>query len=149
MSLVSGSGTKKKRARKFKKGENDNSSTVGKPKSDEGKRKRRASTADEEEDEGANMDVQMAAGTLEERKKEMEHRALLTSNLDPAQFSRFEAWRSSKLDPPVVRRVCLFLTLLDWDMLILGRLSTRRFLSLRLRVSFSLSSRWRRYLRAR
>jgi transcription initiation factor TFIID subunit 11 len=63
---------------------------------------------DEEEEEGggANMAVQMAAGTLEEKKKEMEHRALLTSNLDPEQFARFEAWRSSRLSEAVVRRVC-------------------------------------------
>ncbi|TVY43214.1 Transcription initiation factor TFIID subunit [Lachnellula subtilissima] len=102
MSLVSGSGAKKKRARKPKKGENDKSSVVG----GEGKRKRRASTAEEEEDDGGgNMDVQMASGTLEERKKEMEHRALLTSNLDAQQFSRFEAWRSSKLPDAIVRRI--------------------------------------------
>lgn len=104
MSLVSGSGTKKKRARKPKKGAKDDSSVVGA----EGKRKRRASTAEEEEEDGGgNMDVQMASGTLEERKKEMEHRALLTSSLDAQQFSRFEAWRSSKLPDAVVRRVCL------------------------------------------
>lgn len=107
MSLVSGvtnnTTAKKKRVKKSKWKE-DGSVTNG---SSKGKRgaSRDEEVEEEEEGGGDDMAVQMAAGTLEEKKKEMEHRALLTSVLDPEQFARFEAWRSSRLSDAVVRRI--------------------------------------------
>lgn len=57
------------------------------------------------------MNVQMTARTLEEKQKEQDQRIMLVNSLDPDQFARYEAWRSSKLADAVVRRVCTPLTL--------------------------------------
>lgn len=120
-SLVSGSGVgtqpKKKRGRKSKSAVNgDDTASVsafGGPaltaESGGGRgRPRRPSKTEsiEDDDEGGEgMTVEIAAGTLEEKQKEIEHRAMLVNAFDQEQFSRYEAWRSSKLTDAIVRRV--------------------------------------------
>jgi transcription initiation factor TFIID subunit 11 len=61
---------------------------------------------DEEEEGGGETAVAIEARTDEEAMKENEMKAVLLSTFDPEQFSRFEAWRASKLADSVVRRVC-------------------------------------------
>ena len=121
MSLVSGSvagGPKKKRARKSKGAANDDTSILGgKAKSalsntSGGRGRKRTSrevSAEEEDEGGEEMAVEMVARTQEERQKEIEHRAMLVRAFDEDQFSRYEAWRSSRLQDSVVRRVRLLL----------------------------------------
>jgi transcription initiation factor TFIID subunit 11 len=117
MSLVSGSvaGTtmsKRGRKKKVKAGAGGGDELGGgKGKSKDGadgaKSKRRQSqdiSADEDEG-GEEMAVQMAERTQEERQKDIEQRAMLVRCLDEDQFSRYEAWRSSRLSDAVVRRV--------------------------------------------
>lgn len=115
-SLVSGSaagGPKKRRSKKTKGGPNDDVSLFGgKTKSaisnTSGKDPRRASrdaSVDDEDEGGEEMAVQMVARTQEERQKEVEHRAMLVRAFDETQFSRYEAWRSSRLPDAIVRRV--------------------------------------------
>ena len=70
-----------------------------------GKRKQSVVSADEDEEGGEEMAVEMAAGTQEERQKEIEHRAMLVRALDDDQMKRYEAWRSVKLPDATVRRV--------------------------------------------
>jgi transcription initiation factor TFIID subunit 11 len=118
VSLVSGSvtgGPKKKRARKSKRAANDDASMVGGnaksalSNNSGGRGRKRASreiSAEEEDEGGEEMAVEMVARTQEERQKEVEHRALLVRAFDEDQFSRYEAWRSSRLQDSVVRRVC-------------------------------------------
>ncbi len=117
MSLVSGSvaGTKKKKSRKSKGKDNDDASArdvrAKSTVSAEGRARRRASrdqtAASEEEDEGGEvMAVNMAQSSKEEKAKEERRRHMLTRAFDEDQWSRFEAWRSSKLSDAVVRRVC-------------------------------------------
>ncbi|RFU30729.1 hypothetical protein B7463_g5601, partial [Scytalidium lignicola] len=124
MSLVSGSGAgsqqKKKRGRKSKSGVNGNDDTAsvsafGGPALTAGSgtsggrgRQRRPSkteSIDDEDEGGEGMTVEVTAGTLEEKQKEIEHRAMLVNAFDPEQFSRYEAWRSSKLSDAIVRRI--------------------------------------------
>ena len=118
MSVASASvagGPKKKRGRKSKKELGDDESTVGgKAKSEvsgirgSGKRKQSITSADEEEEGGEEMALEMEARSAEEKKKELEHRALLVNNLDRDQFERYEAWRGCKLSEATVRRVSCF-----------------------------------------
>ncbi|KAH8805745.1 hTAFII28-like protein conserved region-domain-containing protein [Xylogone sp. PMI_703] len=123
MSLVSGSGVgsqqKKKRGRKSKSGVNGNDDTasvsafggpaltaVSGTSGGRGRPRRPSKGESDDEDEGGEgMTVEIAAGTLEEKQKEIEHRAMLVNAFDPEQFSRYEAWRSSKLSDAIVRRI--------------------------------------------
>jgi len=122
MSLVSGSGAKKKKPRKSKGKDAENSSVAGTRAksvvSNGGRAKRRASrdlTAEEEdEDEGGdNITMDMAAASHEDKAKEDKRRHILTQSFTPEQFARYEAWRSSKLADAVVRRVSSFGLLLS------------------------------------
>lgn len=108
--------TKKKKAGKKSKAMNeDGSSRGGRAKSAyseaSGRTKMRGSRGisleEDEEDEDGNTAVATVARTQEEKQKEIEHRALLVNAFDAKQFSRYEAWRSSKLSDAVVRRVSL------------------------------------------
>jgi transcription initiation factor TFIID subunit 11 len=115
-SLVSGtSGTKKKRGRRPKgKADDDTSLVGGRAKSavsggsGRGRRGSREASLEEDEEEegGGETAVAIEARTDEEAMKENEMKAVLLSTFDPEQFSRFEAWRASKLADSVVRRVC-------------------------------------------
>ena len=118
MSLASASvagGPKKKRGRKPKANLGDDESALGgNAKSavsgTSGGRKRKQSIAsvDEEEEGGEEMAVEMVARSEEEKQKEVAHRNMLVNALDPDQFERYSAWRSSKLSEAVTRRVsCL------------------------------------------
>lgn len=116
MSVVGG---KKKRPRKSRAKENDTLSLPGgRAKSavsaDGGRGRRRGSrdqSADEEDEEdGAELAVDSAQNTKEERVKEDRRRLLLTRAFDQDQWSRYEAWRSSKLADSTVRRVSPVLT---------------------------------------
>ena len=122
MSLVSGSGAKKKKPRKSKGKDAENSSVAGTRAksvvSNGGRAKRRASrdlTAEEEdEDEGGdNITMDMAAASHEDKAKEDKRRHILTQSFTPEQFARYEAWRRSKLADAVVRRVSSFGLLLS------------------------------------
>lgn len=138
MSLVSGSAAggplKAKRSRKQKGPVNDDSASVAGGRaptavsSTSGKGRRKASrdaSADEEDEGGEEMAITMVARTQEEKQKEIEHRAMLVNAFDPDQFSRYEAWRSSKLSDSVVRRVCLTLHCAERTMLTIPSWSTR------------------------
>ncbi|KAH7371839.1 histone-fold-containing protein [Cadophora sp. MPI-SDFR-AT-0126] len=114
MSLVSGSGAKKKKPRKSKGKDADNSSVAGTRAksvvSNGGRAKRRASrdlTAEEEDEDdgGDNITMDMAAASHEDKAKEDKRRHILTQSFTPEQFARYEAWRSSKLADAVVRRI--------------------------------------------
>ncbi|TAQ84279.1 hypothetical protein B7494_g7395 [Chlorociboria aeruginascens] len=118
-SLLSGgpsNSTKKKRSRKSKGAAGDEGSVKGVParsaisgnsgKSGAKKRKRAESVDEEEEDGGeGEMNVEMVVNTQEEKQKEIRHRAMLVNAFDEEQFSRYEAWRSSKLPDSIVRRI--------------------------------------------
>lgn len=105
---------KGKRGRKPKnKGDDDASvagAKAGTTVSAGGKSKgKKAEEEDEDEDEGVdNMAVSTVAHTNEEKKKEVERRALLVGAFDEEQFSRYEVWRSSRLAESTVRRVYQF-----------------------------------------
>lgn len=122
MSIVSGSGPgpKRKKGRKSKggKGNDDTASVNGKKAkstvSADGAggagRKRRASTAaeeEEEEDGGEEMALNVDAASKEEKAKEERRRQVLVRAFEKngEQFSRYEAWRSSKLGDATVRRI--------------------------------------------
>ncbi|KAK2623795.1 hypothetical protein QTJ16_006976 [Diplocarpon rosae] len=114
MSLVSGSGAKKKKPRKSKGKDVESSSVAGSRAksviSNQGKGKRRASrdqTAEEEEEEegGEEMALDVAAASNEEKAREDKRRHILTNAFSGQQFSRYEAWRSSKLSDATVRRI--------------------------------------------
>lgn len=122
-SLVSGSvataPVKGKRGRKPKnKGEDASnvSTKAGGTNTGGGKDKgRKADEEEDDEDEGVdNMAVTTVARTNEEKEKEKQHRALLVSAFDDAQFSRYEVWRSSRLPDAVVRRVSLQASIILW-----------------------------------
>lgn len=123
MSIVSGSGpVKRKKGRKIKGGKNDDTASVNGKKakstvSADGAggagRKRRASTAaedEEEEDGGEEMALNVDAASKEEKAKEERRRQVLVRAFEKNgdQFSRYEAWRSSKLGDATVRRVSGF-----------------------------------------
>lgn len=93
------------------KGKDDNASLAGTAVSGPSGKGRRGQSreADVEEDDEVedNMDVAVAANTVEEKQKENELRNLLIRNLDEQQMLRFEQWRQARLPDPVVRRVCI------------------------------------------
>lgn len=118
MSLVSGvSGAKKKRGSYRKsKGKGDDESLAGgtaksavsgnSGRAGRGRRRKsRDESPDEEEEGGEELALEMVARTQEEKQKEIQQRAMLVDKFDPDQFTRYEAWRSSKLSDAVVRRV--------------------------------------------
>ncbi len=121
MSLVSGSGTKKKRPRKSKGKDAETSSMAGgrakSAVSNEGRGKRRGSrdqTAEEEEEEegGEEMALDVVAASNEEKAREDRRKHILTNAFSMGsgqQFARYEAWRSSKLSDATVRRVSCYL----------------------------------------
>lgn len=115
MSLVSGSGAKKKKPRKSKVKDMDNASARGDRAksafSNDGRGKRGMTVEEDEEEDGGEEIKLNVAATKEERAKEEKRRAMLTTAFDAQQFSRYEAWRSSKLADSVVRRVSCLLRL--------------------------------------
>lgn len=129
MSVISGAGTNNltktgRERKKYKKKTKDNSdlasilgrkakSTISNDGAHAGeKRKRRGSNATEEGDEdeelgGEEMSLNINAASKEERAKEERKKQVLVRAFEGNgdQFSRYEAWRSSKLSDATVRRV--------------------------------------------
>jgi transcription initiation factor TFIID subunit 11 len=113
MSMASGvapSSVKKKKPRKSKGKDNDDASVAGghgNRASAEGKRRGSRDQTVEEDDEGADEPtLQASAERKAERKNQESRRRVIAKVFDDAQFSRYEAWRASKLPDATVRRVC-------------------------------------------
>ena len=110
--MVSGmapSSAKKKKPRKSKGKDNDEESVAARrgtsasvaPK----RRGSRDQTADVSEDGGDEPIVEASAERKAERERQRIRQMVLTKFFDADQFSRYEAWRATKLPPATVRRV--------------------------------------------
>jgi transcription initiation factor TFIID subunit 11 len=113
MSIVSGSianGKLKKKPRKMKGGsKEERGKSMG---SGDGKKRSREMTEepDDEEEGGEELALESAVASKEEKAREDRKRQVLVRAFegDDDQFRRYEAWRSSKLNDAVVRRVSTF-----------------------------------------
>jgi len=110
VSGVTPSSIKKKKPRKSKGKDNDDASIAGghgnRASADGKRRGSRDQTVDEDDDGGDEPTLQASAERKAERKNQESRRRVIAKVFDEAQFSRYEAWRASKLPDATVRRVC-------------------------------------------